>query len=85
MLQIGQRRVGCFVDALRPRQRVAGIHSQPPDQALVPPSTDAFSATMTLAPCIAAVTAAESPAAPEPTTSTSTFTGPLMLDSLLQR
>ncbi len=24
MLQIGQRRVGCFVDALRPRQRVAG-------------------------------------------------------------
>jgi hypothetical protein len=26
-----------------------GIHSQPPDQALVPPSTDAFSATMTLA------------------------------------
>jgi hypothetical protein len=51
MLQIGQRRVGRFVDALRPRQRVAGIHSQPPDQALVPPSTDAFSATMTLAPC----------------------------------
>ena len=32
----------------------------------------------------AAVTAAESPAAPEPTTSTSTFTGPLMMDSLLQ-
>ena len=42
------------------------------------------SATMTLAPCMAAVTAAESPAAPEPTTSTSTFTGLLMMDSLLQ-
>ena len=61
-----------------------GIHSQPPDQALVPPSTDAFSATMTLAPCMAAVTAAVSPAAPEPTTSTSTFTGLLMMHSLLQ-
>ena len=73
MLQIGQRGIGRFVDALRSRQRAAGIHNQPPDQALVPPSTDAFSATMTLAPCTAAVTAAESPAAPDPTTSTSTF------------
>ena len=49
----------------------SGAHIQPPDQAVAPPSTGAFSATMTFSPWWAAVTAADSPAAPPPTTSRS--------------
>ena len=45
-----------------------GAHIHPPDQAVVPPSTGSFSATITLRPCQAAVTAADSPPAPEPIT-----------------
>src|SRR3954468_11304243 len=45
-----------------------GIHSQPPDHAVVPPSCVSFSTTMTSRPNEAAVTAVDSPAAPEPTT-----------------
>src|SRR3954447_22540745 len=48
-----------------------GIHSQPPDHAVVPPSCFSFSTTMTSRPSDAAVTAADSPAAPEPITSRS--------------
>ncbi len=48
-----------------------GIHSQPPERAVVPPKRGAFSATITSRPCLAAVTAADSPPAPEPTTRTS--------------
>ena len=49
----------------------SGAHIQPPDQAVAPPSTDAFSATMTFSPWYAAVTAADRPAAPPPITSRS--------------
>ena len=47
---------------------VLGIHSQPPDRAVVPPKRGSFSTTSTLSPWCPAVTAADSPAAPEPTT-----------------
>src|SRR4030095_11316745 len=48
-----------------------GTNIQPPDQAVAPPQTASFSTTMTFNPCQAAVTAADSPPAPDPTTSTS--------------
>ncbi len=47
------------------------VHIHPPDQAVVSPSTGSFSGTITFRPCHAAVTAAERPPAPEPTTSKS--------------
>src|SRR5258708_9655476 len=50
---------------------LSGAHIQPPDQAVVPPNTGSFSATITFKPCQAAVTAAERPPAPEPMTSRS--------------
>src|SRR4051794_24795324 len=50
---------------------VPGIHSQPPERAVVPPNVASFSAITTLSPRCAAVIAAAMPAAPEPTTSTS--------------
>src|SRR5690349_14528639 len=53
----------------------SGTHIQPPDQAVAPPTTGAFSATSTSSPCQAAVTAADRPAAPAPTTSRSQSRG----------
>src|SRR5690349_10261706 len=50
---------------------VPGIHSQPPERAVVPPKSGSFSTTMTLSPWAAAVTAVAMPDAPEPTTRTS--------------
>ena len=47
-----------------PARRTTGLRGaqiQPPDQAVVPPRTSAFSSTATESPCAAAVTAAESP------------------------
>ncbi len=44
----------------------------PPDTAVVPPTVGAFSNTATEAPAAAAVNAAVSPAAPVPSTTTST-------------
>jgi hypothetical protein len=44
---------------------------QPPDQAVDPPSAEAFSTTQTRAPPTAAVSAALNPAAPDPMTNTS--------------
>lgn len=52
--------------------RVPGIHSQPPERAVVPPKRASFSTTSTFSPCDAAVTAADIPDAPVPTTRTST-------------
>ena len=46
----------------------SGVHIQPPDHAVVPPNTGSFSATITSRPCQAAVTAADRPPAPDPTT-----------------
>lgn len=48
-----------------------GIQTWPPDQADVPPTWAAFSKTATRAPPSWAVTAAVSPAAPVPRTTTS--------------
>src|ERR1700736_1816189 len=48
-----------------------GIHTMPPDQALVPPTVSAFSNSPTLAPSAAARTAADRAAAPVPRTTTS--------------
>lgn len=45
----------------------------PPPFAVVPPGIDVFSKTITFAPFSAAVTAAETPAPPAPTTTTSAF------------
>src|SRR6476620_10949466 len=50
---------------------VPGIHSQPPDRAVVPPNLGSFSIIKTFSPCAAAVTAALMPDAPEPITRTS--------------
>src|SRR4051812_4321170 len=50
---------------------VPGIHSQPPERAVVPPNFGSFSTMSTLSPCFAAVTAALMPDAPEPMTKTS--------------
>jgi len=52
-----------------------GTHIQPPDQAVVPPSTGSFSTTTTSSPNQAAVTAALRPPAPEPITSRSHSAG----------
>jgi hypothetical protein len=80
MLQIGQRGIGRFVAAA-----VHGASVMVAEKASVLGGTSAWSGGWLWIPCNpAAVTAAESPAAPDPTTSTSTFTGPLMMDSLLQ-
>ena len=48
-----------------------GTHVPAPDIADVPPSQRDFSSTTTFAPSCAAASAADSPAAPEPTTMTS--------------
>ncbi len=48
-----------------------GIHTMPPDQALVPPTVSAFSNSPTLAPPAEARIAALSAAAPVPRTMTS--------------
>ena len=48
-----------------------GIQMPAPDQAVVPPTWSAFSKTATGAPSTAAASAAVSPAAPEPSTTTS--------------
>ena len=48
-----------------------GIHTMPPDQALVPPTASAFSNSPTLAPAAEARIAAVSAAAPVPRTMTS--------------
>lgn len=48
-----------------------GIHSHPPERAVVPPKSGAFSATITSRPSLRAVTAAASPPAPEPAMRTS--------------
>src|SRR5688500_13554872 len=50
---------------------LTGIQTIPPDHAVVPPRWSAFSNTPTRAPPSAAVTAAVSPPAPEPRTTTS--------------
>jgi hypothetical protein len=50
---------------------MSGAQIHPPDHAVAPPSTSSFSATMTFSPWKAAVTAADSPPAPDPTTRTS--------------
>ena len=50
----------------------AGIHTIPPDTAVVPPTVADFSYTSTEAPWTAAVSAAVSPAPPLPSTTTST-------------
>jgi hypothetical protein len=42
MLQIGQRRVLLLLMPSSRASGLRGIHSQPPDQALVPPMTDSF-------------------------------------------
>ena len=52
-------------------RRVPGIHSQPPERAVVPPKRGSFSTTSTFKPCDAAVIAVAMPEAPLPTTSTS--------------
>src|SRR6266540_7047641 len=48
-----------------------GIQRLPPETAVVPPITGAFSSTSTLAPSSAAASAPVSAAAPEPTTTRS--------------
>ena len=48
-----------------------GIHTCPPDHAVVPPTRSAFSNTATVAPPSWAAIAAVSPAAPVPSTTTS--------------
>src|ERR1700761_826454 len=50
---------------------VPGIHSQPPERAVVPPKRGSCSTIRTLRPRCPAVTAAAMPAQPEPTTSAS--------------
>src|SRR5271154_471069 len=50
---------------------VPGIHSQPPERAVVPPKLGSFSTIRTLRPEWAAVIAADMPEAPEPTTTAS--------------
>jgi hypothetical protein len=52
-------------------RRVPGIHSQPPERAVVPPKRGSLSTTSTFSPCDAAVMAVDMPDAPLPTTSTS--------------
>ena len=52
-------------------RRLPGIQSTPPEKAVVPPKTGAFSTTTTSSPCFLAVIAVERPPAPEPITSTS--------------
>src|SRR6516165_7294123 len=67
-----------------------GIHTIPPDQALVPPTVSAFSNRPTLAPSAAARTAAVRAAAPVPKTMTSNVstgaprdrTGEVFIDGL---
>src|SRR5215217_4343767 len=49
-----------------------GYHAQHDDLIVVPPSVDIFSTRSTSAPSRSALSAAEKPAAPEPTTTTST-------------
>ena len=61
--------VSCMPQALA--SEVPGIHSQPPDRAVVPPNLGSFSMTKTFSPCAAAVTAALIPDAPDPITRTS--------------
>src|SRR6476646_12144321 len=48
-----------------------GIHTMPPDSAVVPPTTSPFSNSPTVAPAPRAASAATSPAAPVPSTTTS--------------
>ena len=66
-------------EAHRPRvsspsgdRRCAGIHTMPPETAVVPPTVAAFSYTATDAPSAAAARAAVRPAPPLPSTTTST-------------
>src|SRR5271157_77846 len=53
---------------------LAGIQVPAPDMALVPPIIDVFSKTRTLRPPAAALSAADKPAEPDPTMSTSRST-----------
>jgi hypothetical protein len=71
VFQVGARQCHVFDDAGATGQGLQGTQAQPPDHAVAPPKTASFSTTMTFRPCHAAVTAADKPAAPEPTISTS--------------
>jgi len=62
---------------------LAGIHTNPPDVAEVPPQWAAFSQTTTLCPAAAATSAAVMPPAPEPMTSTSVPTAVVTTPVLL--
>src|SRR5271166_4928015 len=59
------------VNSLSGQRLWAGIHTMPPDTAVVPPTVGAFSYTSTDAPATTAVSAAVSAAAPLPSTTTS--------------
>ncbi len=64
-------------DSSVPASRLcAGIQVMPPDTAVVPPTVAAFSKIATRAPLVAAVSAADSPAPPLPSTTTSYFLVP---------
>src|SRR5262245_50664764 len=58
-----------------------GIHTCPPDHAVVPPTRSAFSNSATLAPPSHALMAAANPAAPVPRTTTSTCSIVLLCDT----
>jgi len=53
--------------------RFAGAQTAPPDRAVVPPQTAAFSNTVVASPFRAAITAPVRPAPPDPITATSTL------------
>ena len=71
-VQVGQARLAGVLARPRPRATdVAGIHTTPLESAVVPPTRSAFSTSATDAPESAAASAATSPAAPVPRTTTS--------------
>ena len=69
--------VGAVVDGacVAPSRPWAGIHTTPPDMAVVPPTVGARSRTSTSAPAPDAARAAANPAAPDPTTTTDRVSG----------
>ena len=71
VLEVGAGLVDVLDDAVGLRQRVQRRPHPAAGPGVAPPSTGAFSATITFRPWYAAVTAAARPAAPPPTTSRS--------------
>ena len=65
VFEVSARLLDVFDDPARRARGLHGTHAQPPDHAVAPPNTGSFSTTITFRPCQAAVTAADSPAAPD--------------------